>query len=188
LVYGPLLVVSQRRAISQRAIFETLVRTHQGALRAFLRRLTREQALADDLAQDTFMRALSRLDQLQSLGAAKPWLFQIAYRVFLDHYRKTTRQKALMLEVEQEASTQAGTVSQGTELAMDLSQAMEALPNECRACILLVLSEGLSHNEAAQITGLPLGTVKSHIKRGRERLQNALKAYGKEEEQIHDTR
>lgn len=119
------------------------------------------------------MKALAVLDSLNDPQKAKAWLFTIAYRIFIDSYRKTARRRALMPEAE--PALNPTVPSQG--LALDLSRAMDALPPDVRACVMLVLSEGMTHPEAAQVTGLPLGTVKSHIARGRKTLQSALSAY-----------
>lgn len=171
--YGPLLAAKRNKTISDRLIFEHLVRTHQGAVRAFLRRLTGNHALADDLAQDCFMKALSNLANLNDPSKAKAWLFTTAYRVFIDNYRKTKRRQDLMPEPPDPVPRAEGQPA----MALDLSRAMADLAPDVRACLMLVLSEGLTHSEAARVTDLPLGTVKSHIARGRKTLQTALSAY-----------
>ena len=119
------------------------------------------------------MRALATLESLAEPQKAKAWLLTIAYRIFIDSYRKTARRRALMPET-QPALNQT-VPSHG--LTLDLSRAMAALPDDARACVMLVLSEGMTHSEAAQVTNLPLGTVKSHVARGRKTLQSALSAY-----------
>lgn len=137
-----------------------------------MRRLTREAALADDLAQETFMKALGRLSELQKPDAAKAWLFSIAYRCFLDSYKKTARRAQLSQETLPEIP--AAKIS---GLGLDIERAMTELPEDCRACVMLSLSEGYSHPEIAHITGLPLGTVKSHVARGKTKLKAALAVY-----------
>jgi len=72
-----------------------MVRAHQGAIRAFLRRLTGETALADDLAQISFLKAYEQRRNLRDSSAAKTWLFQIAYRSFVDNHRKRARRRGL---------------------------------------------------------------------------------------------
>jgi len=149
-----------------------LVRAHQGAIRNFLRRLTRETALADDLAQQCFLKAFQNRERLRDESAAKSWLFQIAYRSFVDYTRKDARRRGLSEgHIEDEAPiAPAG-------LKMDIEQAMDSLPAECRAVVILCLAHGMSHSEAATATGLPLGTVKSHISRGKSKLRTFLSAY-----------
>ena len=117
------------------------------------------------------MKALANLGGLHDTSKARAWLFTMAYRVFIDSYRTTKRRADLMPEPDlTPAVPSAG-------LGLDLSRAMTALPPDVRACLMLVLSEGMTHGEAAAVTDLPLGTVKSHIARGRKRLQIALSAY-----------
>jgi len=149
-----------------------MVRAHQGAIRAFLRRLTRETALADDLAQISFLKAYEQRGNLRDSSAAKTWLFQIAYRSFVDHHRKGTRRRGLLEGHVQDEPPQAP-----TGLKMDIKAAMNTLPAECRAVVILCLAHGMSHSEAATATNLPLGTVKSHVARGKTKLKTFLAAY-----------
>lgn len=154
--------------------FETLVHTHQGHIRAFLRRLCKNNALADDLAQETFLRAYRSFDKLLDDKAVKSWLFQIAYRIFLDYIRKENRRKNID---DRRINAEVEFIESDPEVKMDIEQAMNALPDEQRAAILLCLSYGLSHSEAAKALGQPLGTVKSHISRGKITLRAFLNAY-----------
>lgn len=162
-----------------------LVRAHQGIIRAFLARLCRDSGLADDLAQDTFLKAFQNIDQLQHPKAAKAWLFQIAYHAYLAHSRKQARRRALaQMENGDENNAEAdlsqshnGAAIEGARL--DIHRAMATLPPEQRGVILMCLSYGMSHSEAAKASGLPLGTVKSHINRGRSTLRASLSAYEK---------
>jgi len=149
-----------------------LVRAHQGAVRNFLRRLTRETALADDLAQISFLKAYEQQHNLRDTKAAKSWLFQIAYRSFVDYYRKEARRRGLSDAHIEDDSPQAP-----ASLKMDIEAAMNTLPTECRAVVILCLAHGMSHSEAAAATQLPLGTVKSHVLRGKEKLKAFLSAY-----------
>lgn len=122
------------------------------------------------------MRALSHMNDLQDPTKAKAWLFTTAYRIFIDHYRKTKR-RADLTPNPNIFSPDISHAVPSAGLGLDLSKAMADLSPDMRACLMLVLSEGLTHAEAAGVTGLPLGTVKSHIARGRKTLQTALSAY-----------
>ena len=153
--------------------FDAFVRAHQGAVRAFLRRLTGEAALADDLAQDSFVRAHASRHRLRDPAAARSWLYRIAYRQFLDHRRTETRRRQL----SETAPESPGASPPASGLRLDLDAAMAQLPPERRACLTLGLALGHSHREVADITGLPLGTVKSHIERGKRLLREALSPY-----------
>jgi len=158
--------------IRDKATFENLVRAHQGAIRNFLRRLTREPALADDLAQQCFLKAYEQRHKLRDPKVAKSWLFQIAYRRFVDYTRKDARRRGLS-EGHIEAEPPIAPVG----LKMDIEQAMDSLPTDCRAVVILCLAHGMSHSEAAAAMGLPLGTVKSHVTRGKIKLRTFLSAY-----------
>jgi len=151
-----------------------LVRVHQGAIRNFLRRLTRETALADDLAQISFLKAYEQRHNLRDGKAAKSWLFQIAYRSFVDHHRKEARRRGLA-----EGHIEDETPDAPAGLKMDIEAAVNSLPAECRAVVILSLAHGMSHSEVAAATELPLGTVKSHVSRGKAKLRTFLSAYEK---------
>ena len=157
-------------------ICAALVKTHQGQIRAFLRRLTRNSALADDLAQDTFLRAFQNMSKIKDGEKTKSWLFQIAYRIFLDHIRKAKRRQNLadanMPADEENISSPAG-------MKMDIEQAMNTLTPEQRAAVMLCLSYGFSHSEASKALGQPLGTIKSHVARGKGKLRAFLSVYEK---------
>ncbi len=159
---------------NNKRLFEALVRAHQGHIRAFLRRLCKNTALADDLAQETFLRAYQKFGTLTDKDAVKPWLFQIAYRIFLDYIRKENRRKNID-DQRQHAETEPPQTT--PSIKMDVEQAMNALPDDQRAAIMLCLSYGFSHSQAATALGQPLGTVKSHITRGKITLRAFLRAY-----------
>ena len=135
-----------------------------------LRRWCGDSQLADDLAQDTFVRAWKNLARLESPAAFGGWLRQIALNVWLDHAR---RRKISFdeLRADHEAHEAAGPDS-GT--ALDLARALDTLRAPERLCIALCLREGMSHAEVARATGMPLGTVKSHVARGTAKLRALL--------------
>lgn len=165
-----------KHPINNERRFAALMHAHQGHIRAFLCRLCKNTALADDLAQETFLRAYKRMDQIQDVGAEKAWLFQIAYRIFLDYIRKEKRRQNID---DQRIQPEAVTPEAPHGLQLDITRAMNALPDDQRAAILLCFSYGLSHSEAAKALGQPLGTVKSHISRGKKTLRAFLTAYEK---------
>jgi len=103
--------------------------------------------------------------------AIKAWLFSIAYRNFLDHFRKQKRRSELTPEFEDPI------VAATTGASMDINKAMEELPDDCRAVVLLNLAYGYSHDQCANILEMPLGTVKSHVQRGKKRLRAFLNVY-----------
>jgi RNA polymerase sigma factor (sigma-70 family) len=162
--------VRQAQADSADA-FGRLVHRHQQGLRAFLRRLTANHADADDLAQETFVFAWEHIARFDPARPFRPWLFGIAWR----KYREGKRGWIRRLTRQGHAAQEVPTVFQPDPgLRLDLAKAAATLPPEQRAALLLCLACEFTHAEAAETLGLPLGTVKSHVARGREKLVAAL--------------
>lgn len=156
-----------------RRAFEELVRRRQGPVRALMRRCCGEPALADDLAQQVFLKAWLGIRTLRSIAAFPSWLRKLAVNVWLQQRRgKDALRGASEIPA---ASPAPRTASPGT--AMDLDRALATLPETARLCLVLSYQEGMSHGEIAEATGIPLGTVKSHIRRGAEQLRGSLSAY-----------
>jgi RNA polymerase sigma-70 factor (ECF subfamily) len=153
--------------------FGQLVRLRQTSVRGLLRRCCGDSQLADDLAQETFVRAWKHLGRLESPATFGGWLRQIALNVWLDHARR--RNIAFGELPEGDDASGAAVADSGT--AIDLERALDALRPPERVCIVLCLREGMSHAEVARATGLPLGTVKSHVAR-RTRHREATCAAG----------
>jgi len=152
--------------------FASLVRLHQSKLRGFLRRLTRgDAALADDLAQDAFLLAHRKIRQFRGEGTFSSWLLGIGWSCFL-MVRRKRKEEALETLPEQGDASLASEV--GTRV--DLERAMARLMPEERAALTLCYALGHSHGEAAEILSMPLGTVKSHVARGREKLKAMFEA------------
>ncbi|MFP4518668.1 MAG: RNA polymerase sigma factor [Oceanicaulis sp.] len=153
----------------QRA-FGTLVDRHQKTVRGVLMRLCRNDALADDLAQDAFIKAYDKIADFSGSGSFRGWVCRIAYTEFLMHARKRKAQERTLERLK--AEPEDDHVPPGTAGArVDLDRALATLGEEERTCVVLCYAGGMSHSEAAQVTGLPLGTVKSHVTRGRARLK-----------------
>lgn len=158
-----------RRAVSgDNAAFDTLVRRHQSAVRGFLRRLTRnDHALADDLAQEAFLTAFRKKHQFVD-GSFLSWLYAISWSRFLMHARKRRNGGDTILGEEAAVVFTEGTTK------LDLERALGQLASAESAAITLCLGIGYTHEEAAAILGLPLGTLKSHLFRGREKVKALL--------------
>lgn len=122
------------------------------------------------------MRAYEKRHQIKDAAAVKSWLFQIAYRCFLDERKKTARRENLARLAPDETAPDIEAAPHPL-LSLDLERAMNSLGQERRAVVILCLAYGLSHGEAARITGLPLGTIKSHCNRGKAKLRAFLSAY-----------
>ncbi len=153
--------------------FAALVDAHQQAVRGFLRRYAGHWADADDIAQETFVTAWAKLHRFEGRSSLRSWLCGIGYRIARDARRAHARagvRNADWLE----AKSDAAAPRPPAEDLIALADAMAALPDPERAAVALCLGEGFSHSEAAAILQLPLGTVKSHVLRGRARLLQAL--------------
>lgn len=149
------------------AAFAALVVQHQSKLRAFLRRLTKgNAALADDLAQETFLEAWKKRTQFDGRGAFAGWLMRIAWSRFLMDARK--RKLEPLDEVGDAADVSAQT---GSEARLDLERALARLSAGERAGLTLCYALEFSNEEAAAILDMPVGTLKSHVARGRGKLK-----------------
>jgi RNA polymerase sigma-70 factor (ECF subfamily) len=163
-----------RAARGDAAAFGLLVRRHQSQVRGFLLRVTGgRHALADDLAQETFLEAWSKIAQFRGEGPFAGWLIGIAWsRVLMDARRK----KLLPLDGVEEPSADP---SHGHMAKLDLEKAFRHLHPPERAALTACHALGFSHDEAARILKMPLGTLKSHIARGREKLHGLLQGWEK---------
>lgn len=155
------------------AAFGELVRRRQGAIRNLLRRLTRDAALADDLAQQAFVLAWKCIRSLKSPSAFGAWLRKLAVNCWLQQVRLKKHE----VELGEDLLLQCQTTSTVAE-RLDLDAALAILPADARLCVVLAYSEGMSHAEICDSTAMPLGTIKSHIARGAARLRELLHAYG----------
>lgn len=163
------LVVAAQAGSSE--AFSRLVERHQQALRAFLRRACGDWAAADDLAQETFLAAWSRIGRLKTGASVRAWLCGIGYNKHLTAVRSAGRERARAAAYE---ADRVEPVDAPAEDKLALEKAMAQLPTEQRACVALCLAADFSHAEAAEALNMPLGTVKSHVSRGRARLLQAL--------------
>jgi RNA polymerase sigma factor (sigma-70 family) len=165
-------VVVALAAGGDRAAFCELVWRRQSWLRNLLRRLSRDPALADDLAQQVFLKAWRSLPQLKAPGAFGGWLRRLAINTWLAE-RRSAPVAATAFDHEELPATFVPSVAE----ELDLDRALERLSPEERLCVVLAYNEGLSHGEISAATALPLGTVKSHVRRGAQRLRTLLDAY-----------
>lgn len=166
----PLVVALARRG--ERYAFEELVRRRQSWVRNLMRRLARDTALADDLAQQVFLQMWRTLGQLQQPAAFPGWLKRTAVNIWLQHQR---RNDPLDADTPPDDTVRAILSTDG--VAIDVDQALALLPDRVRLCIVLSYHLQMSHAEIADATSLPLGTVKSHIRLGTERLRLLLSDY-----------
>ena len=161
-------LIARVLAKDDRHAFATLVRRYQSAVRALLRKLTGEHARADDLAQETFLRAYRGLSGFRGSAKLSTWLYRIAYRAFLSDLRE---RGAPVPELAPAVET---TAMERVVTRHDLGRAMAALRPEERAALALTYGQDASHEEAAAILDCPVGTLKTYVLRAKERLRVEL--------------
>ena len=146
---------------------------HLPALRAFALSLTRDGASADDLVQDTIVKAWTNIEKFQPGTNLRAWLFTILRNTFYSARRKTRREVSDSDGIH--AARQATRPEHDGRLAMnDFKAAFRQLPDEQREALILVGGSGFSYEEAASMTGVAVGTVKSRANRGRRRLAELM--------------
>jgi RNA polymerase sigma-70 factor (ECF subfamily) len=155
---------------SERA-FNRLIDRHQQAVRAFVRGLA-GGADADDIAQETFLAAWTSARSFRGGASVRAWLFSIAWRkakgAQRGWFRRSTRDTRWLESADPPPAEAPGDVRHA------LAKALASLSLDQRAAIMLCLAHGFTHGEAAEALHIPLGTVKSHVARGRERLRAYL--------------
>lgn len=163
--------LARKAAAGDTAAFSQLVRLHEGAVRRFLARLTRGDG-ADDLAQEVFLSAWRNGGRWRGEGSYRAWLMRIAWNSFLTRHRGQRRSSARDQLVFEENALPTS----NPDAAIDVREALGALGERERAAALLCFGEGCTHCEAAEIMGLPLGTLKSILARARTALAARLEA------------
>jgi len=164
-------LIAQFLTYKDQAVFAELLKRYQSPIRQFLRRLTAgDHATVDDLAQETFMRMLSSLDTFRGDSKLSTWLHKIAYHCFLRNQESNSKMHFA------DASLLTNLVAEPSNDMSDimLEQLMAYLNIDERLMLTLSLAAGMSHSEIATVTGAPLGTIKSHINRGKVKLTKLL--------------
>lgn len=157
--------------------FEVLVCRRQGQVRALLRRLSNDAALADDLSQETFVRAWQGLASLRADAAFWSWLRRIAVRTWARHAQRRPPAADVDLgDLVDVADTAPDSDPAAAGASRDLDAALARLAGPARNCMVLAYQAGMPHVEIASVLGLPLGTVKSHITRSTQLLRRWLGA------------
>ena len=144
----------------------------QNSRPASLLRCCNDAALADDLCQQAFLQAWQTIAQLRQSSRFGPWLKRLAVNTWL----QTVRRKDPLRNAADESRGDSGR-RDDTAVGMDLDQALATLREPVRLCVVMAYHEGMTHDEISDFTGLPVGTVKSHIRRGSEQLRECLTAY-----------
>ena len=138
-------------------------------LRGFARFLARDPVAADDLVQDAVLRAFKALDQFQPGTNLKAWLFTILRNQFYEQLRRARRETAVMAEFAEIDAPATPTQHARSEVA-DLQVLIFRLPPLLREALILIGAQGLTHEEAAAICAVPVGTMKARLSRARAQL------------------
>ena len=151
-----------------------LIEPNISALRRYAFALTRDGDLADDMVQDCLERAVRKWHLRSSDENLRAWLFAILHNVFVSHMRGSSR-RGHQVDLEGAENTPCPTMSQERHLTVrDALAGLDVLPPEQREVLLLVGVEELSYAEAAEVLGIPIGTVMSRLSRGREGLRRFM--------------
>ncbi|MEM7435536.1 MAG: sigma-70 family RNA polymerase sigma factor [Myxococcota bacterium] len=181
---------SAKKIAGERRLFEADARPHLDNLYAAALRLTRSPVDAEDLVQDTLVRAYRFYDRFEAGTNFKAWLLRIQMNTFVNRYRRAVREREV-LDGPMAAPVGEGVMSRATMrgltdpegdaqrslIAREITRAFDELSDDARAMVLLADVEELSYKEIADIVGCPIGTVMSRLHRARKQLQGSLEAH-----------
>ena len=168
-------LVTQVAVLHNKRAFDQLVRKYQSPVRRFfLNQTLGDEQLSDDLAQETFIKAYVNITKFRGMASFSTWLFRIAYNVHYDYVRSLRQTD----DIDTSRAVKNSSVSSDENLKMDLYKALSLLKPDERTCITLQLIDGHQIDKIAEITGIPENTVKSHLRRGKEKMVNYLKQNG----------
>ena len=170
------------------------IERHRAAVTRYLRYLIRDTADAEDLAQETFLRAHQLRHTLRDQGALESWLYQIATHASIDRMRQRTRMAAHLVDtpaedlpISDEKRSSPFTIVQQQEMSTCVQQYVAKLSDAHKATLLLHDAEGMTDGEIAELLSLPITTVKMRLHRARRELQNILTdacAFGHDERNV----
>ena len=168
-------LVTQVAVFHNKRAFDQLVRKYQSPVRRFfLNQTLGDEQLSDDLAQETFIKAYLNITKFRGLSSFSTWLMRIAYNVFYDDVRSRKQTEDIDSSAVLRQSASAG----DSNLKMDIYAALALLKPDERTCITLQLIDGYPIDQISKITGIPDNTVKSHLRRGKEKMTIYLKDNG----------
>ncbi len=178
------------RTASERRLFEAEARPHLDTLYSTALRLTRSPVDAEDLVQDTLVRAYRFFDRFEAGTNFKAWLLRIQMNAFVNRYRRAARERQVF-DGPMAAPVGEGVMSRATMrgltdpvgdaqrqlIAREISHAFDELSEDARTMVLLADVEELSYREIAEVIGCPIGTVMSRLHRARKQLQGSLQKH-----------
>ncbi len=165
-------LAAQAAKLGDSDAFETLMRRHEKRIFHLLQRLTRDRAIAEELCQDTFLRAWRKLGSFEGRGAFAGWLSKLAYNVFLQHVRRRPRPARSLDDPQQAGAADTALVGPGMALeSPDLDRLLAAVAPPERDLLILTYAAGLSASEIAAMLGTSTGTVKSQIHWAKEKIR-----------------
>ena len=168
-------LVSQVAVFHNRAAFDRLVVKYQSPIRRFfLHQTLGDEQLSNDLAQDTFIKAYVNIEKFRGQAAFSTWLYRIACNVLYDYHRRLRPTD----DIESSDAVRRNADHVDANVKLDVYDALRRLGDKERTCVTLQLVDGYPIDKIAEITGMAVGTVKSHIFRGKQKLTMFLKQNG----------
>ena len=168
-------LVTQVAVFRNKKAFDQLVRKYQSPVRRFfLNQTLGDEQLSDDLAQETFIKAYMNITKFRGISSFSTWLMRIAYNVFYDEVRSRKQTE----DIDESPAVRHTSASGDSNLKMDIYAALALLKSEERTCITMQLIDGYPIEQISKITGIAENTVKSHLKRGKDKMANYLKQNG----------
>ena len=168
-------LITQVAVFHNKRAFDQLVRKYQSPIRRFfLNQTLGDSQLSDDLAQETFIKAYVNITKFRGMSSFSTWLMRIAYNVHYDYIRSSHQTD----DIDNSAAVRQSSSSADSNLKMDVYAALALLKPDERTCITLQLIDGYPIDQISKITGIPENTVKSHLKRGKDKMANYLKQNG----------
>ena len=168
-----LLLVSQVKVFNSHKAFEKIVKKYQSPIRRLFLNLTlRNEELSNDLAQETFIKVYLNIHTFKAGSRFSTWLYRVSYNIFLDYKKKNHRQFTDTLP----ENNINFAYQQEAPFDNDLNHILQILNHNEREAIILSYIEEMSHKDISIVLNMPLGTVKTHINRGKEKLVKHLKS------------
>ena len=168
-------LVTQVAVFRNKKAFDQLVRKYQSPVRRFfLNQTLGDEQLSDDLAQETFIKAYVNITKFRGMSSFSTWLMRIAYNVFYDDVRSRKQTD----DIDSSSAVRQTSASGDSNLKMDIYAALALLKPDERTCITLQLIDGYPIDQISKVTGIPENTVKSHLKRGKDKMANYLRQNG----------